>query len=132
MYRVYLVNWQILDTSEYIIAGTELNDIFLRRKNDLSVGLLGARRPPPRPGEVPPIHRTGTHFRSVRCCFDRAADGALGPTEPRKIAAAAKTVNSNFRFLDPYYGPVISADSLAQGVGGGRGSKKSKIENPYG
>ena len=97
-------------------------------KSTYQCGALAA----PRSGEVPPIHRTGTHFRSAHCCVDRAADGALGPTEPRKIAAAAKTVNSNFRFLDPYYGPVISADSLAQGVGGGRGSKNSKIENPYG
>ena len=30
------------------------------------------------------------------------------------------------------YGPVISADSLAQGVGGGRGSKKSENENLHG
>ena len=62
--------------------------------------------------------------------LDRAAAGALAPTEPRKIAIAAKTVDSNS--FDPY-GPVmstvISADSLAQGVGGGRGSKKSDNEN---
>ena len=93
------------------------------------MGLPPAPRATPRATEVLPIRRASTALRSVRWRLDRAAAGALAPTEPRKIAIAAKTVDSNS--FDPY-GPVISADSLAQGVGGGRGSKKPENENLHG
>ena len=106
--------------------------IFEEIKNALKMGLPPAPRATPRATEVLPIRRASTTLRSVRWRLDRAAAGALAPTEPRKIAIAAKTFDSNSSISRSVYGPVISADSLAQGVGGGRGSKKSKIENPYG